>query len=215
MLLSIGLHAVGIAQTQIMVSFSRGSIGTIGNNSNTAINPRTFATLGVTRAYFIQNSTSGLFTAQGNDIPGTVRLILTSGSSVDVNGAINWRGPSGNDIQYFGFIPIPNLTPIALNLPSGGTYVINGTSNFALLKNGSSFTLSDNVTIDGNAATNGILDALNSYLTSQRVNGGTIGFNQTICSGTAPIALTSLTAASGGEGTLTYQWQQSIDNTNF
>ena len=156
-ILAITLTIVSNAQSQVMVSFSRGSIGTIGNNSNTSLNPLTFPTLGVTRAYFVQNSTTGLFTAQGNDIPGTVRLMLTSGSSVDINGAINWRGPSGN-IEYFGFIPDPAITPVTLNLPSGGTFVITGTSNFALLKNGSTFTLNDNTTLTGNAATTGILD---------------------------------------------------------
>jgi gliding motility-associated-like protein len=43
---------------------------------------------------------------------------------------------------------------------------------------------------------------------------GTIGSPQTICSGSAPVAFTS-TAASGGTGTINYQWQSSTDNINF
>ncbi len=44
---------------------------------------------------------------------------------------------------------------------------------------------------------------------------GTIGVNQTICIGSTPAALTSVTNPSGGNGTLAYQWQQSTDSLNF
>ena len=44
---------------------------------------------------------------------------------------------------------------------------------------------------------------------------GTIGSPQSICSGTAPNQLTSVTPASGGTGTIAYQWQSSTDNSNF
>ncbi|MGI4875636.1 MAG: gliding motility-associated C-terminal domain-containing protein [Janthinobacterium lividum] len=43
---------------------------------------------------------------------------------------------------------------------------------------------------------------------------GTIGADQTICAGATPVALTS-TAASGGTGTYTYQWESSPDNTTW
>jgi gliding motility-associated-like protein len=44
---------------------------------------------------------------------------------------------------------------------------------------------------------------------------GTIAKDQVICSGSTPAAFTSTTTASGGTGTITYQWQRSIDNSNF
>jgi len=44
---------------------------------------------------------------------------------------------------------------------------------------------------------------------------GTIGTAQSICYNTAPAALTQLTAASGGPGGYTYQWQNSPDNVTF
>lgn len=43
---------------------------------------------------------------------------------------------------------------------------------------------------------------------------GTIGSPQTICASTAPVAFTS-TAATGGTGTINYQWQRSLDNVTF
>ena len=44
---------------------------------------------------------------------------------------------------------------------------------------------------------------------------GTIGTGQTICYNTAPTSLTQLTAASGGTGTYSYQWQSSADNNSW
>ena len=40
---------------------------------------------------------------------------------------------------------------------------------------------------------------------------GAIGSNQTVCSGATPAALTSVTNAAGGIGTITYLWEQSTD----
>lgn len=44
------------------------------------------------------------------------------------------------------------------------------------------------------------------------VDAGTIGFNQEICSGDAPV-LISATNASGGTGTITYTWQYSLNGS--
>jgi hypothetical protein len=47
------------------------------------------------------------------------------------------------------------------------------------------------------------------------LNGGTIAADQSICNGKTPTALSSSSAASGGTGTTTYQWQSSTDNSTF
>jgi hypothetical protein len=44
---------------------------------------------------------------------------------------------------------------------------------------------------------------------------GTIAADQVICTGTVPAGFTSTAAATGGTGTMTYQWQVSTDNANF
>ncbi|GAB3635885.1 hypothetical protein GCM10027422_14750 [Hymenobacter arcticus] len=44
---------------------------------------------------------------------------------------------------------------------------------------------------------------------------GTIGTSQSLCAGATPAPLTSTAAASGGTGTFTYQWESSLDNTNW
>ena len=44
---------------------------------------------------------------------------------------------------------------------------------------------------------------------------GSIGASQSICTGATPSPLTSSQGASGGTGTFTYQWESSLDNTNW
>ncbi|HLZ16801.1 MAG TPA: hypothetical protein VKQ08_07165, partial [Cyclobacteriaceae bacterium] len=44
----------------------------------------------------------------------------------------------------------------------------------------------------------------------QPVTGGSIGSNQTICTGSIPAVLTNTASPTGGNGTFTYQWQSSI-----
>jgi gliding motility-associated-like protein len=44
---------------------------------------------------------------------------------------------------------------------------------------------------------------------------GTIGSSQALCAGSAAAVLTSTAPASGGPGSITYQWESSPDNVNF
>ena len=46
-------------------------------------------------------------------------------------------------------------------------------------------------------------------------DGGTIGSAQTICTSTSPTELSNVASPTGHVGTLTYQWQSSIDNISF
>lgn len=48
-----------------------------------------------------------------------------------------------------------------------------------------------------------------------QLNAGAIGYDQDICFGATPAPLTEVTAASGGTGTFTYQWQISSNNTSW
>ena len=51
-------------------------------------------------------------------------------------------------------------------------------------------------------------------VTVNDVDGGTVGTDQTICNGDDPAAVTS-TVDGGGDGVITYQWQDSPDNVTF
>ncbi len=44
---------------------------------------------------------------------------------------------------------------------------------------------------------------------------GTIGTDQTLCSGAAPAPLTSTSGASGGTGSYSYQWESSLNNASW
>ncbi|RPD47085.1 PKD domain-containing protein [Hymenobacter sediminis] len=47
------------------------------------------------------------------------------------------------------------------------------------------------------------------------LNAGTIAADQAICAGGTPAPLTSVVAATGGTGTIAYQWESSVDNTTW
>jgi hypothetical protein len=156
------------AQTQeISVPFSEGFIGSIGNNSQDARAIKIFSTLGISKAFFVQQSTSGEFeipsTYQGNDIPGTIRLVLTSGRIIEFNGAVVWR--DSNTVKLFGILPDITISPINFTYGASLTYTISATSNLGFKKIGTNFTFADGENITGNAA-NGMLDDLNAYLTA-------------------------------------------------
>jgi hypothetical protein len=73
------------------------------------------------------------------------------------------------------------------------------------------YTVTGTITASGCTGTGLVLITVVSPGT---LDPGTIGSPQTICSATAAAAFTS-TAASGGLGTINYQWQQSTDNVVF
>nr|WP_315205626.1 invasin domain 3-containing protein [uncultured Flavobacterium sp.] len=153
------------SQTEVSVPFSNGFIGVVGNNSQSATSIKTFSTLGIAKAFFVQQSTSSSFQLQGNDIAGAVRLQLVSGQIIEVQGAIVWRETTGSTVKSFGFIPASTITPISFAY-SGGTYTINSSSNLALNKINEPITYTDNASVSGNAATGAnLLADLNAYLT--------------------------------------------------
>jgi gliding motility-associated-like protein len=150
---------------EVSVPFSNGFIGAVGNNPQSATSIKTFTTLGIAKAFLVQQSNSGSFQLQGNDIPGTVRLQLTSGQIIDIQGAIVWRQTNGSTVQSFGFIPASTITPISFSF-GGGTYTINANSNIALNKISEPLSYTDNTSESGNAATGAnLLADLNAYLT--------------------------------------------------
>ena len=104
---------------------------------------------------------------------------------------VNGPGPTSTTTQYV-------LDPLYTIYES-----VSGVYKFRLIitKGGCSGT-SNWITLTVNA---------NSDLTS-----GAIAGNQSFCSASAdPVAFTQTTAVSGGNGTYTYQWQSSTDNSTF
>ncbi|MBB3711685.1 hypothetical protein FHS00_001256 [Limimaricola variabilis] len=162
----------------VSVPFPEGFIGDVGTSKNKTDNIKNFSTLDVDVAYFRQVSDTGIYTAQGNDIPGVMRIITTSGEVIDVEGAINWRETAKNQLHHFGFIPSPGSPSYTLTY-SGGTYVLRSEtdtdkgSNYGLRTVGSDLVHADGADVSGNAA-NGLLDDLNAYLQDVRANSAKI-----------------------------------------
>jgi hypothetical protein len=155
----------------LSLPFPQGFVGTLGSNTGQANAIKNFATLGVTTAYFIQNSDTGAFGGtQGNDLSGTLRLVLNSGQIVNIRGAINWRITQGSTLHYFGFVPAPGSSQ---NIVYGNnqTHTLNDVSNYGLRKIGSTVSYADGTNVSGNAATSGLVTFLNDYLTVIRASG--------------------------------------------
>ena len=158
------------AQNTLSVPFTNGFVGTVGNNSGKADNIQSFSTLGLTKVDFVQNSSGAVFEIQGNDIPGLVRFVSTAGQSLDIEGAIVWRVNSGSTIEIFGFIPATTTSAVNLNTIGASNYVLDASSNIGMRPNGGTFAIVDGDNISGNAASAGLLDALNDYLATVIAN---------------------------------------------
>ena len=156
---------------QVSLTFTNGYLGTQGSNTNQANNILTFSTLGIARASFSQpDNGSGTFGGtQGNDLSGTIKLYLNSGTVITLAGALNWRETTGSTVEVFGFIFDPGQSA-TINYGSGQTYSITGGSTpsssttMGLKAYASAFTFVDNSNRSGNAATSGLLNALNAEL---------------------------------------------------
>ena len=160
--------------------FNLGFIGDVGSNAQQANNITLLASMGVSRIIFSQSSDSGQFQLQGNDIPGTLRLITSSGA-VDVAGAIvwRWRLATGGEPYSLGFIPDENVSKSWTH--NSTTYTITGlasdgsfktiaddgvaTSNIGVAVIGATFNVVNGDDVSGNAANlSSVLDSLNTYL---------------------------------------------------
>ena len=94
------------------LTFSDGYIGTVGNNVQDAENILTFSTLGVNYMTFSQSDTDGDgnfdFGSQGNDVPGTLTIILNSGSVKTINDAYVVYTTNGQTKEFFGILINPD-----------------------------------------------------------------------------------------------------------
>lgn len=163
--LLLGAAAAATADV-VSVPFNEGFVGSVGSNTQQARNIKTFATLGVSRIVFWQNSSSGQFQIQGNDISGTIRLFQGS-QYIDIPGAIVWRWPNSSPYS-FGFIPSAGVNTTVSNGTSSVTITgggASGSSNIGIKVNNSTYSLVDGANVSGNAANlSSVLTSLNDYL---------------------------------------------------
>ena len=185
---AMGSAPTATAQNIISVPFTQGFIGTRGSSAGTANNVLTYQTLGISRTFFIQNSSTNSFELQGNDIPGTLRIVRTDGVTLDIPASANWRN-SGGTTYLMGILPRPT-SPITYTYPGGSISITDGSVNggssiggYLAGYNGS--TLTDGASTSGNAAQSQLLSALNAYLTT------VVSFRPA-----GPVTVTALTTSS-------------------
>ena len=114
-------------------------------------------------------------------------------------------------------------TTATINVGSSQTLTASGASTYAWTPStglsattGTTVTASPTVTttytVTGTAVSGCTNTATAIITVNTPLTGGKIAGSQSVCSGGDPTAFTSTTAASGGTGSITYQWQQSTNS---
>jgi len=173
------LAGLNVVLADVNILFETGSIGTVGTNPQKITSAVDFHDRGIERIGFFQpdnigGTADGIFNSnpQGNDIPGYLRIWTVDGSYFDIPGAIVWR--LDNSADQYGFIT-SGSTSFSYSYTANGTTVTqtivpgttNGTSTNILLRSFNSSTGVQTGNISGNAATSGIVTALNTTLAAE------------------------------------------------
>ena len=167
--------------------------------------------------YFRRQVRSGTCTTgPTNPVTITVTPALTAGSiaanqalcagatPAPLTSASDASGGSGG-IVYQWESSADNVTWAAIGGATGPTYAPGALSATTYFRRRAS---------SGSACAPAVSNVVTITVTPALV-AGTIGSDQTLCAGVTPAALTSTAAASGGTGTITYQWESSADNATW
>ena len=200
---------LSFSQNLISVPFTNGFVGdnTANNVSSNSFYLTGTGGLGWTNIQFAQNSSSNIFVAQGNDIIGMVLITDNQGVEHTINGFVKWRAPSGT-VTTICFQPATgtNITIATNNNNGSTTYNITDTNYIGLTFNGQNLDIPTTGAkarqVSGNAATNGLLDDLNTYLAGfGKLSVADVSINEG--AGTATVTVT-LSASSANTITVVY-----------
>lgn len=141
---------------------------------------------------FVPSATGGTIAADQTICSGGDPAAFTSVAAATGTGTLSYQWESSTTDCNTGFTDIAGATSATYNPPAGLSVTTYYRRTATFTSGGSSCEAYSNcVTV-----------------TVNNPNGGTVGSDQTICSGGDPVAFTNNVAASGS-GTLTYQWQSS------
>ncbi len=187
---SITLTGTGgtVTSTNIYVRISAGVSGSVSGNidlSSIGANSQSIAISGII------NPLPTIATTTGAARTGPGSLTISGTVTPSIGTTIDWYlNPSGGTALSLG------------NLSYTTGIISNTTTYFAEARN----------------ATTGCVSGMRTPVIAT-INGtlfaGSIGSNQSYCVGQSLDPLNSIVIASGGTGTITYQWQLSTDNNNF
>ena len=224
------------AQT-VSISFTNGFLGTQTANVQQTTNDKNLTTLGIARVSFSQNSSTGQFVntgIQGNDIGGTIKLYLTNNTVISLTGALNWRITNNGNLNYFGFIFDAGQNA-SISYGSGQTYNIVGANtantSTSLALRAYASTVNTATTYpdggsqnDGNAATSGLLTALNAELAntpqpstisltnSSVIEGNNLVYNVTLTSTTTNTQVYTFSTSGTATATTRYNTPYTFSN---
>ena len=153
---------VPLSAVTASAGFTGGALGEYTNNAHQPNDATilTFNSLGITEAIISDDTDDGTFGGtQGNDYDVTLTFRYSNGTVKSFNASVNWRDAKGSTLYGIGLIPIGSVDD-----GSGYTLTDNSYSKTYILQAGSStYSNAGGLIGSGNAATNGLLDALNSY----------------------------------------------------
>ena len=149
-----------LSAQKLSLVFTDGYIGTVGSSAIKNNSIKSFSTIGISRITFSQEDSDGdgLFTIQGNDIPGDIRIYTDNSNFYTISGAVVWNDKSGSTIESFGLLFSDiSQTDTVINTSKGNFTIYVGddtgtSSNLSLLALNISDPYSENSNISGNAS---------------------------------------------------------------
>ena len=177
-----------IAATNIYIRIAAGATGTVAGNlvfSSTGATTQNLALTGTVNSLPVIATVTGAVRTG----PGTVTL---SGTVTPAAGTtIDWFAASTGGAA------------LSAGVLSYTTGILNSTTTFFAEARNTSTGCVSTLRVPVIATINGSFSP------------GAIGANQSICLGASAASLSSITPASGGTGSISYQWQSSLDNASF
>ena len=139
--------------------------GTIAEYTNNAHQPNdatllSFSTLNITEAIISDETDDGTFGGtQGNDVDVTLTLRYSNGTVKSFNASVNWRDTQGKTLYGIGLTTLGSADDGSSYSLTNNTY----SKTYILEASNSAYADGGGLLGSGNAATTGLLDALNSY----------------------------------------------------
>ena len=165
----LGFMGSAEAQTRVSAGFEYGIIGESEKNAHQPERGVLISTLGISQVVISQLSNNGQFGGtQGNDYEVDVSILFNNGTTTTFAAAVNWRDTSGSTNRGIGLIrPLGSAADGSGYTPQSGYYTsyllrfVNQTITYSETAAGEKIP-----EVSGNAATSGLLNALNAYSTA-------------------------------------------------
>lgn len=168
-LLALFLVTGNLLAQGVSLTFSNGYLGTQNSAVQSTSNIKNFATIGISRVSFSQSYSGSFGGTQGNDLSGTIKIYLSTGSVVTLSGALNWRETLQGSVVVYGLIFDPGQNA---SIAYGNNQIYNivggsssgSSTSLGLRSYTSTLSFTDGESRSGNAATSGIIADFNSEL---------------------------------------------------